>query len=77
MTSDSANAAPADRKFYGSILIIEAESLDTLWRAMLTTRMAWYVLDLSDRLDLFLHGQWDKEKLQILPTRPLPAVSFE
>lgn len=28
LTSDSADAAPADRTFYGSCMILEAESLD-------------------------------------------------
>lgn len=28
LTSDSANAAPADRKFFGSCIIIEAENLE-------------------------------------------------
>lgn len=28
LTSDSTNAAPADRKFFGSCIIIEAESLE-------------------------------------------------
>ena len=28
LTSDSANAGPADRKFFGSCIIIEAESLE-------------------------------------------------
>ena len=30
LTSDSANAAPADRKFFGSCIIIETESLEAV-----------------------------------------------
>ncbi|KAF8135654.1 hypothetical protein EV363DRAFT_1321221 [Boletus edulis] len=49
-----ANAAPADRKFFGSCLIIEAESLEA-------------VRKIVEGDVYYKEGVWDKEKLQILP----------
>lgn len=34
LTSDSADAAPADRKFFGSCIILEAESLEAARKLM-------------------------------------------
>ncbi|KAF8558003.1 hypothetical protein OG21DRAFT_81701 [Imleria badia] len=64
LTSDSVNAAPADRKFFGSCLIIEAESSETA-RKLIESDI------------YYTAGVWDKEKLQILPimlASPLPLV---
>lgn len=84
MTSDSANAAPADRKFFGSCLIIEAESLETV-RELIESDI-YYTTNVvrtlpSDALIYFdsWRDKWDKEKLQILPialAHPLPPVSL-
>ncbi|KAF9244983.1 hypothetical protein BU15DRAFT_41434 [Melanogaster broomeanus] len=54
LTSDSANAAPSDRKFFGSCLIVEAESLEA-------------VRKLIEEDVYYKTGVWDKEKLLILP----------
>jgi len=84
LTSDPANAAPADRKFFGSC-IIEAESLEAARKIIENdvyyTAGVVSVLSSSDTLlGLFFdswHGKWDKEKLQVLPimlATPLPPL---
>ncbi|KAG6378127.1 hypothetical protein JVT61DRAFT_13813 [Boletus reticuloceps] len=67
LTDSSANAAPADRKFFGSCLIIEAESLEA-------------VRKIVESDVYYKEGVWDKEKLQILPmllATSLPPVPSE
>ncbi|KAF8844621.1 hypothetical protein BDN67DRAFT_942664 [Paxillus ammoniavirescens] len=54
LTSDSADAAPSDRKFFGSCLIFEAESLEAVRKHV-------------EEDVYYKTGVWDKEKLLILP----------
>ncbi|KAH0827558.1 hypothetical protein J3R83DRAFT_4279 [Lanmaoa asiatica] len=86
LTPDSANAAPADRKFFGSCVIIEAESLEAARKVV--ENDVYYTAGVVSRplyrsrvwTFLCIHGmaKWDKEKIQILPIMlalPLPHVS--
>jgi len=64
LASDSADAAPADRKFFGSCMILEAENLEAARK-------------LIENDIFYTEGVWDKEKLEVLPillANPLPPV---
>ncbi|KAI9572120.1 hypothetical protein HD554DRAFT_2067090 [Boletus coccyginus] len=64
LTSDPANPADAGRKFFGSFIIIEAESLEAARK--IVENDIYYTTDV-----------WDKEKLQVLPimlATPLPPL---
>ena len=81
LTSYSADAAPADRKFFGSCIIIEAESLAAARKLIENdiyyTSGVVSVLFCRTRCFDSWHDKWDREKLQILPivmASPLPRV---